>query len=231
MSVLKKLMTALRGGVREIGDSVVDANSVRIFEQEIKDAEDAIMEAKEGLTEVMAQEMQAKRQVSSLSEEIQTHEEYVAQALDKNNEALAVDLAEKVADFENQQEEQESIRKGLTDQVASLKQHIKAAEKTIKENKRQLSMVKTTESLQKATMAVQDSLVSKNSAFTSGRESLERIKSRQQMRADQLAASYELANEDTNADLNERMEAAGIGPQKTQASDVLNRVKAARPKS
>ena len=40
MSVLNKVFTAIRGGAREVGESIVDANSVRIFEQEIKDAEE-----------------------------------------------------------------------------------------------------------------------------------------------------------------------------------------------
>jgi phage shock protein A len=37
MAILKKIFTAIRGGAREVGESIVDANSVRIFEQEIKD--------------------------------------------------------------------------------------------------------------------------------------------------------------------------------------------------
>lgn len=45
-SVFDKLWTALRGGVREIGDAVVDANGIRIFEQEIKDAQANIATAK-----------------------------------------------------------------------------------------------------------------------------------------------------------------------------------------
>ena len=35
MSILKKIATAFRGGAREIGELVVDANGTRIFEQEI----------------------------------------------------------------------------------------------------------------------------------------------------------------------------------------------------
>ena len=39
MSLLTKIFTAVRGGARELGETIVDQNSVRIFEQEIKDAE------------------------------------------------------------------------------------------------------------------------------------------------------------------------------------------------
>ena len=36
MSILKKLFTAVRGGAREAGEAIVDANGIRIFEQEIE---------------------------------------------------------------------------------------------------------------------------------------------------------------------------------------------------
>ena len=38
MSVIKKLVTLLRGSSRELGQSLVDANATRIYEQEIIDA-------------------------------------------------------------------------------------------------------------------------------------------------------------------------------------------------
>ena len=39
MSIFKKIITAVRGGAREAGEAVVDANATRIFEQEIRDSE------------------------------------------------------------------------------------------------------------------------------------------------------------------------------------------------
>ena len=46
MSILKKLFTAVRGGAREAGQAIVDANGIRIFEQEIADAQNALQRAK-----------------------------------------------------------------------------------------------------------------------------------------------------------------------------------------
>jgi phage shock protein A len=65
MSILKKLFTAVRGGAREAGEAIVDANGIRIFEQEIADAQNALHRAKKSLTEVMAKEMQTKRSLST----------------------------------------------------------------------------------------------------------------------------------------------------------------------
>jgi phage shock protein A len=57
MTIIKKLVTLLRGSARELGQSVVDGNATRIYEQEIIDAKHSITEAKAELTTVMAKEM------------------------------------------------------------------------------------------------------------------------------------------------------------------------------
>jgi len=83
MALFEKIFTAIRGGAREMGEAIVDKNGVRIFEQEIKDAETALDKAKQDLTEVMAKEMQASRKIENLNADIKKHEEYVASALAK----------------------------------------------------------------------------------------------------------------------------------------------------
>ncbi len=107
MSILRKIMTAVRGGAREVGELVVDANGTRIFEQEIKDAENHMRKAKHDLTDVMAKQMQASRQVQSLKGEIEEHEGYTVQALEKNDEALALEIAEKISRLETDLAEQQ----------------------------------------------------------------------------------------------------------------------------
>lgn len=226
MSILKKLFTAIKGGAREVGESIVDANGIRIFEQEIADAQNALEKAKKNLTEVMAKEMQTKRAIADLESSISEHEDYAAQALDKGDEALALEVATKIADFEAQKAEQDEVLATFTNSVAQLKQQIKEAEKTIKENQRQLSMVKTTESVQQATMAVNTTLASNDSSMTSAKASLERIKQRQQDRQDQLSAAKSLESETNGDDLKAKLEAAGIGKGSTSGSDVLARIKA-----
>ena len=66
MSMLRRLFTAVKGGAREAGESIVDANAIRIFEQEIHEGKEAITAAKRNLTEVMAKEMQLTRHIKTL---------------------------------------------------------------------------------------------------------------------------------------------------------------------
>ncbi len=102
MSIFKKIMTAIRGGASEVGESIIDSNATRIFEQEIRDVENHLTKAKRDLTGVMAEQMAANREVDRLKREITEHEGYVAQALEKGDETLALAVAEKIATLEGE---------------------------------------------------------------------------------------------------------------------------------
>ncbi len=230
MGILNKIFTAIRGGAREVGESVVDANSIRIFEQEIHDAENNLRKAKASLTEVMAKETQTKRKISAVKDSISEHEGYAMEAMNKGKEDLALEVAEKIAELENELKEHEEVLTTFTSSVSRLKNQIKAAEKTIAENRRQLQMVKTTESVQKATLAVNDTVIDSGSSMRSAKESLERIRRRQQDTADKMEASQVLADEMSGADLKAKLESEGIGGGNSGANDVLARLKAKQEK-
>ena len=226
MSIFQKLFTALRGGAREAGEGIVDANAIRIFEQEIVDAKAALNQAKKGLTEVMAKEMQSNRAIKAVDAKISEHEDFAAQALSQDNESLALEIAQKIAEFEQEKSHQTEVLQSFRNHIVTLKQQIKKAEKTIQENQRQLSMVKTTESVQKATLAVNDTLVSNNSSMASAKESLERIKQRQADKQDQINAAEMLNAESSDSDLESKMQEAGIGKEATRSQAILDRIKA-----
>lgn len=226
--VFNKLWTALRGGAREIGDAVVDANGIRIFEQEIKDAQANIGNAKRSLTEVMARRMQSDRKINELTNRIAEHEGYAERALAMNDEALALEVAEKIATMEGEKQEQVAIVAQLDNQISQLKAHIRNAEKLIADHERELSIVRTTDSVQKATLQVVDNIGANKSSLNSARESLERIKSRQQMQQDRLEAGDVLQKEFSGGDLESKLKQAGIKGAGSDAAAVLARLKAGK---
>ena len=228
MSILRKIITAIRGGAREVGELVVDANGARIFEQEIKDAEQHLRKAKHDLTAVMAKQMQASRQVSSLKKEIAEHENYARQALDKGDESLALEIAEKIFRLETDFTDQQQVRDTFANHVNRLRELVKKTERQVKDYQRQLSMVKTTESVQKASAAITENFSSGNSRMLSAKASLERIKKRQQDNFDRLAAAEQMASEDSDKSLDDRMKAAGIGEETASTNAILDRIKSNR---
>ncbi|MGZ9897238.1 PspA/IM30 family protein [Shewanella gaetbuli] len=226
MGILNKILTAFRGGATEVGQSIVDANSTRIFEQEIRDAEKHLTKAKRELTDVMAKEMQASREVDRLKRSIAEHEGYAVQALEKENEALAIEVAEKISQLDQELAEQQSANDSFSAHASRLKELVKKTERQLSDYQRQLSMVKTTESVQKATATITDSFASSNSKLLNAKDSLERIKARQQQFDDRLKASETLAEENSDKSLHAKLAEAGIGEQKSNANAVLDRIKA-----
>jgi len=225
MSIFKKIITAVRGGVRETGEAIVDANSTRIFEQEIRDSEKHVTIAKRDLTEVMAKQMQAARELAKLQASIKEHEGYAMQALNQGNEALAIEVAEKIAELENSTVDQQQANDSYLKSADRLKELIKKSERQLTDYKRQLSMVKTTQSVQKATSAITDNFVASNSKLLSAKDSLERIKQKQAMFDDKLKAAEQLEAENSDTSLKSKLQGAGIGLQQSNAQSILARLK------
>lgn len=228
MGILSKIITAIRGGAREAGEAIVDANAIRIFEQEIKDADDNLNKAKRDLTEVMAKEMQAKRKVNDLQTEISKHEGYVAEALEKSNEGLAMDVANKIAELESELAIQLKAQESFSAHCERLKAMIKKTNNGLTEMKRQLVMVKTTDSVQKASQSISNNYANSGSKMLGAKESLDRIQKRQADLDDRLAAGDSLKDEFEGSNLDDKLKAAGIGESTGSAVDILERIKAKR---
>ena len=225
MSVFTKIITAIRGGAREVGVSIVDANGVRIFEQEIKDAEHHLENAKRDLTAVVAKEMQAGRKVEQLTKEIKKHEGYAAKALEQGNEELALEVAEKIAGFQGEIEVNKKAQQRFNAHVERLKEIIKKTTASLADMKRQLVMVKTTESVHKATKSITENYATSGSKLLTAKESLDRIQQRQQDLDDRLEAGQDLQDEFEGRTLDQKLKEAGIGETSTTAKDILAKLK------
>ena len=226
MGILNKIWTAIRGGAREAGEAVVDANGIRIFEQEIVDAENNLHKAKQELTTIMAQEMQVGRQIDELANKITTHEEYAAQAIAKNEEELALEVANKIAVFIEEQEQLTATRQKYTNHVEKLKAVIKQTSASIADMRRQLSMVKATDKVQKASKAINSNSLASGSKLLDAKASLDRIQKKQQTLEDQMNAGNMLDADFSNKGLEEKLKAAGIGKTSSNADAILAKIKA-----
>ena len=231
MSIFNKLVTALRGGATEVGEAIVDTQAIRILDQELRDSKKALNDAKTSLTAIMAEKMGIERKVKELKSKISEHEGYAIKAMDKNDEALALDVANKIAEFEYDLNIQQGILDGYETKVTNLKKMIRQTERNIQGMEREISVVKTTEKVQKANELAAAKFSGSNSALSSATDSLERIKARQQKREDQAAAALELETEENGDDLQARLKNAGIVDSDASGSSVLERLKKQRESS
>ena len=86
MSIWAKVATAIRGGVSEAGEAIVDHQVLRILDQEIRDADNELGKSKEALTGIIAKRKLADKKVASLKSSLTEYEGYAMQALDKGDD-------------------------------------------------------------------------------------------------------------------------------------------------
>ncbi len=226
MEFFKKLITAIRGGSREIGEAIIDSQGIRIYEQEIEDAKHAIKQAEEDLTGVMAKEMQAGREIERLEGETASYEKKALELLEKGEEALATEVAGKIAELEAELENQKQAKSRFAEHVVKVKEMIQQTHAKIRDHEREIAMVKTTENVQKATKSISQHMDGGTSKMVAAKESLERIKQRQQDSSDRMSAGEALRAELSGATLEEKLKAAGVGDSEDRQKAVLARLKA-----
>ena len=227
MGVLRDMFTALKGGANEVGEAIVDANAIRILEQEIRDAEAAIGSAKQSLTRMKSAEIKLKREVATIDQDVADYEQKAVSALNANEEALATEVAERIAELEAERGEKAGEQATLDAEVKKIHAMIKARERTIAKNKRELDKVRTVQELQRATASVSKNFAATGSSSHRVSNALERVKAKQQGWQDRMEAGEWLEGEEAGDDLDAKLREKGIGSAANAgANDVLARLKA-----
>lgn len=229
MSLLKDIVEAIRGGAKGVSDLLSEQNSISALQQEIQSVNEDLLRAKEDLTEAIAKHMHSSREISATRIAITEREDQARAALEQGDEALALKIAEAIAELDADLAEQEQVNTIFSGHVARLRSLVNKTERQIKDYQRQLEMVKTTESIQRASAAISSNYQASSSKMLSARDSLERIKQRQQRTLDEMEAEQEILAETGEKTLEERLEQAGIQPSKVNANAVLNRLKQDKP--
>lgn len=225
MNIWSKMMTALKGGVNEAGEAVVDSQALRILDQEVREASHALQDSKNSLAEIMARQKVAEEKCSGLKKQSQEHEGYAIKALEKGDESLAHDVAQKIADIENQLALESEAAEGFKASAEKMRTAIKQTERNLKHLKQQVDTVKANENVQRAQAAVAERHSGSHSKMRTAMDSLDRIKEKQALKSAQMAAASELAEETSDVSLQEKLEKAGISANGNSADDILERLK------
>lgn len=226
MSIWAKVATAVRGGVNEAGEAIVDNQALRILDQEIRDADNGLSKSKDALTSIIAKRKLADKKVDSIKSSLSEYEGYAMQALEKEDEGLASEIAEKIAGLETELVGEEGLAKSFADSDTQLRRAVSQTEANLKRLKQQVDTVKATEKVQRAQSAVAARHAGAGSNMRSAVDSLERLKTKQAERAARFEAASELAESSEEASLDKKLKDAGITGGGASGSDVLARLKA-----
>lgn len=210
MSIIKKLITLFRGAAHEAGQKAVDANLVRILDQEMRDAGTQLQASKVELTKLMGQSTLAQGKLDAREKKIAELGGYVRGALAKGDNTLALDVANKLAPLEAEQATEVVAKQQLDRTIVTLKDTIKKTETRLNGMRTQIDQVKATEAVQKAQSAIAARTSGTNSQMASALDSLQRLQDSQKLRSAQFEAAEQLEYESGDGDLNKRLAAAGL---------------------
>jgi len=226
MSMLAKLSALFRGTAHDAGQAVVDANALKILDQEIRDADTAQGKARDDLAGLVARRRMAENEMKSFGEQIVKYESSVRSAMAQGKADLAREVAGRIAELETEIGTRGPLIEGMKEAEARLRHAIAQTDQKIETLRREIDIVKVNESVQKAQTSVALQSQGAHSRIGSAAESLQRIKQRQAVQEERLRVGQELEDRRSGADLDAKLRDAGILPGHASADDVLARLTA-----
>lgn len=237
--VLNKLWTAMRGAVNEAGEAAVDANATRILDQEIRDADAELRQARVALADLMGKQSVEQSRLTEKQAKLDEYAGYIRQILARQkaaeaagqtaeaakNAALSQEVATKYAEAEAAIKASTGVIAEYTKNIDVLKQKVAAGEAAIRTLKQRADTVKAKQYVIRASAAVAAANSGTDTHTRSALDSLERIEQRQEETLARIDAANTLAAESSGEALEDRLRKAGVIPGTSAASDVLARFK------
>ncbi|WP_293884265.1 PspA/IM30 family protein [Sphingomonas sp.] len=224
MAIWSKLFTLGRAGAHEATAAVVDANALRILDQEIRDADKAQGKARDDLAGLVARRRMLETEVESFRSQVAKYEASARTAVEKSNMDLARQVAQRIADLEQDMSLKVPQIDGMREAEEQIHATIATTDRKIDQLRREVEVVKVNESVQRAQATVAAS--GAGSSLGSAADSLARIRERQAIRGEKIRAAGEIEDRRTGADLDEKLRIAGILPGQSSADDILARLAA-----
>lgn len=189
MGLLKKIGAALRGRQHEVLQDVVDGESIRILEQEIRDCQASMAKAKVELTRVVAESNACERELKSLDQQLEKLEQQAQYALAQDDQLQAEHTARQMADVEQASTEQMKQCQNMRSMETSLQDSLLQADRQIKQFVRELRLARASECAERGRSGWTRQNSKLGQQFQEVQRSLDRIKQRRQQADDLCAAS------------------------------------------
>ncbi|AZC37214.1 PspA/IM30 family protein [Pseudomonas chlororaphis] len=224
-SIWNKLFTALRGGANEVGEAIADQQALRILDQEIRDADNALSNAKRELVTIMAKHKLSTERVSEFTAKIADLESKALASLQANREDLALEVAEAISTLTTGLEAEQKQASEFGAYAENMRKDIGKAEARIRSLRQQVDMAKARESVQKAQVSASIASGGANGKLETAVNTLNRLQARQDQRAAEMEAQEQLADASNGNDLERRLREANIVPDQGSANAILERLK------
>ena len=167
-----------------------------------------------------------EKELGNLQDQSKRYESSARAALAKGDETLALEVAQRISELERDIGLKEPQLADMRAAEERMHQTIAQTQQKVENLRREIDVVKVNDSVQRAQAAVASRGGSATASLGSAADSLKRIKERQAIQDEKFKASAELEDRRTGADLDAKLQAAGILPGHASADDILARLKA-----
>lgn len=190
--LLEKLATAVRGGTREVLETAVDANALRILAQEIYECESSLRESKHHLAQVMAEKLRLQRQLDAQQAQLAAKETAIRTCLEQGDETAALSLAEEYSQQETRLAQQQQQCGQLHAHEQRLLHTLKSTAHTLEQYRAELRMAQATQHAQQAVGKLSRHANRHSDKFARMQDSLQRIRQQHDAFDDQMQAMQQI---------------------------------------
>lgn len=226
MSMIRKLNTLFRASAREAVEHVVDANEVRIYEQEIIDAEASLGQRRSLMAEMIGNRKELEAEIRRVRESMARREEELARLpASECTEALLELAAEEIAASETQLEQLQGEQQRLHLAVQELEITLRGLMREIRQHRRDLKALRSQSQLVCRTGAATGAANTLNGRLQALRQTRSRISERASG-CEQLEAGVAEMSERLDGDpLQRALDSSGASEQAAHVGRVLARLK------
>lgn len=210
MSIWNKVGTLFRATAREPAESLVRANDIRIFEQEIYEAEQHLQTAKVQLAHLVMERRQLEKHNNTLIAHLADREQQAIAALNKEAPQLAEELAGLIASDEVTLTEQRAQITRLLQKEQTLKCQMQQAAQKLGAYRRELNLAKVNRATSQSLRQLQGASGGLSGSLSAMESSLVAIQSRHSRAQDFDEAMQEIQAELNGETLEKKLDEAGI---------------------
>ena len=215
----KKLLTAIKGNINEVGENIADSQAVTIIEQHMREAKEEVAKARVNLAKVKGKAKLNEEEIKNIKSKYREYTESSKAATEAGNEELASKINDKREELMNEYNNLESVRNQYETVISKLQSSYKEAEKRIKSDERKLDMLKGQDSLNKASASLAEGANNTNSKLADMQSTMSRFEDNVKNQSATLESLEELNDDFSGKGLDEEIAAAGLG-KKAKASEL-----------
>ncbi|MDH5173268.1 MAG: PspA/IM30 family protein [Gammaproteobacteria bacterium] len=142
MNIMRKLNTLLRAGARESAERITDANAIRIYRQEIVDAENLLERRRAYLAGLIATRRDLEQEIAAAGLRVRSREQQIgAMAVEERSEQLLLLAARDIAGSERHVANLKQRRLALVERIGSEELTLRKLVAEIREHRREIRIL------------------------------------------------------------------------------------------